>query len=160
NRGENKRSPGYLIDDSSPLIFHLPRIRCRISRITSPAIQHQLRRSISMTWRLGRSILVLLAVVLASFSLAQADQPQMREAREHLVAARAALVRADANKGGHRQKAIGLVNSAIAEVDRGIAFDRRHNHAQPSASGAPDQPNMRAALDELNKARKNLENAT
>jgi len=113
-----------------------------------------------MTQRLGRNVLVLLAVVLASFSLAQADQPQMREAREHLVAARAALLRADANKGGHRQKAIGLVNSAIAEVDRGIAFDRRHNHAQPSASGAPDQPNMRAALDELNKARKNLENGT
>ena len=113
-----------------------------------------------MTQRLGRNVLVLLAVVLASFSLAQADQPQMREAREHLVAARAALLRADANKGGHRQKAIGLVNSAIAEVDRGIAFDRRHNHGQPSASGAPDQPNMRAALDELNKARKNLENGT
>jgi len=113
-----------------------------------------------MTWRLGRSILVLLAVVLASFSLAQADQPQMREAREHLVAARAALVRADANKGGHRQKAIGLVNSAIAEVDRGIAFDRRHHHAQPSASGAPDQPNMRAALEELNQAKRNLDNAT
>jgi hypothetical protein len=113
-----------------------------------------------MTWRLGRSVLVLLAVVLASFSLAQADQPQMREARQHLVAARAALVRADANKGGHRQKAIGLVNSAIAEVDRGIAFDRRHNHAQPSASGAPDQPNMRAALEELNQAKRNLDNAT
>jgi hypothetical protein len=92
--------------------------------------------------------------------MAQADQPQMREAREHLVAARAALVRADANKGGHRQKAIGLVNSAIAEVDRAIAFDRRHNHAQPSVSGGPDQPNMRTALEELNQAKRNLDNAT
>ena len=47
------------------------------------------------------------------------------------MTAKSELQRATADKGGHRVKAIGLVNSAIAEVNAGIAFDRRHNH--PSA---------------------------
>jgi hypothetical protein len=58
------------------------------------------------------------------------------------------------------------VNSAIAEVNRGIDFDRRHNHAAASffaASSAapdPDQPHMTAALNQLYSAKKNLEEAT
>jgi hypothetical protein len=112
--------------------------------------------------RLSRTILVLCAVIIGAIGStpALADQPRMREARQHLAAARAALQRADANKGGHRVKAIDYVNLAITEVDRGMAFDRRNNHAQPTTSLPPDQPNMRAALEELNKAKRNLNDAT
>ena len=52
-------------------------------------------------------------------------QPHMRAALGSLQNARSQLQAATADKGGHRAKAIGLVNSAIAEVQRGIAFDNR-----------------------------------
>lgn len=115
-----------------------------------------------MNTKAFRSILGLVAVVLAMAAtvLAAPDQPRMQQARESLLAAKASLQRADANKGGHRVRAIEYINSAIVEVNRGIAFDRRHNHAQPSASVNPDQPNMRAALDQLNNAKANLEAAS
>ncbi len=57
---------------------------------------------------------------------ASADQPHMQAALEHLRAAKGQLEVADADKGGHRAKAIRLVNDAIAQVERGIEFDRRH----------------------------------
>ena len=36
------------------------------------------------------------------------------------------LERADSDKGGHRLKAIGDVDAAIAETEEGIRFDRHH----------------------------------
>ena len=57
---------------------------------------------------------------------ASADQPHMQAALEHLRAAKVQLDVADADKGGHRVKALRLVNDAIAQVERGIEFDRRH----------------------------------
>jgi multidrug resistance efflux pump len=90
----------------------------------------------------------------------------MKAARTDLQQARAQLQEAALNKGGHRVKAIEHVNRAIALVNQGIAFDRRHNHAQ-SALGevfntitAPDQPHMQAALDHLRQAKTNLERAS
>jgi hypothetical protein len=55
-----------------------------------------------------------------------ADQPHMQAALEHLRAAKVELDAATADKGGHRIKARKLTNDAIAEVERGIAYDRRH----------------------------------
>ncbi|MEP9352607.1 hypothetical protein ABLE93_03305 [Xanthobacter sp. KR7-65] len=55
---------------------------------------------------------------------AVADQPYMVSALESLRAARAALVSAEPNKGGHRERALELVNGAIAETEAGIAFAR------------------------------------
>jgi hypothetical protein len=116
--------------------------------------------------RLGRSVLVLLMIVLGSIASAYAvpDQPRMQDARANLVAAKASLQRARQNKAGHRAKAIEYINAAIAEVDRGIAYDRHNNHAStsPFVSGEvpPDQPNMQAALNDLNNAKRNLEAAT
>lgn len=105
--------------------------------------------------------IILTAVMLvATAALVRADQPFMRAARADLQTARRELQRALPDKGGHRVKAIGLVNDAIREVDAGIAFDRRHNHA--SAEALPelaDQPHMQAALDALKSARHNLDNA-
>jgi len=72
--------------------------------------------------------LVLCVVLLAGCVIgrASADQPHMQAALEHLRAARAELDKAEADKGGHRQKAIALVNDAISQVEKGIGFDRRH----------------------------------
>ena len=77
-----------------------------------------------------RSVLtnVLPAAVVAAVlpGTASADQPHMDEALEALRKARRELDAATTDKGGHRVKAIRLVNLAIAEVEKGIRFDRRH----------------------------------
>jgi hypothetical protein len=59
--------------------------------------------------------------------LANAEsEPNMRAALEHLRAAKQALEKAQANKGGHRAKAIDLVDSAIKQVEAGIAYAEHH----------------------------------
>src|ERR1051325_397717 len=83
----------------------------------------------------------------------------MQAARADLQKARAELRAATHDKGGHREKAIGYVDSAISEVVAGIRFDRRHDDEEESA-GLPDQPQMQAALDHLQSARGNLQAAT
>ena len=103
-------------------------------------------------------ILVLLAS-LAAISLA--DQPRMQAARVNLQQARAQLQSALRNKGGHRAQAIVYINSAISEVNDGIRFDRRNNHALAAIeTTSPDQPHMQRALDLLRDAKSNLEAAT
>jgi hypothetical protein len=49
-------------------------------------------------------------------------QPHMNESIAFLQSARAELVAATPNKGGHRERAIGLIDQAISEVRAGIAF--------------------------------------
>jgi hypothetical protein len=53
-------------------------------------------------------------------------QPMMKKALIELEAARNTLEKADADKGGHRVKAMELVTLAIAEVKAGIEFDNKH----------------------------------
>ena len=55
-----------------------------------------------------------------------ADQPHMQAALDALKLAQRELQGADADKGGHRVKAERLVRDAIAEVEKGMRFDRRH----------------------------------
>ncbi|HXN34271.1 MAG TPA: hypothetical protein VN894_20560 [Polyangiaceae bacterium] len=57
---------------------------------------------------------------------AAADQPYMIAARGHLQQARSSLEHAEPNKGGHRERAIELVDQAIAQVNEGIEFARTH----------------------------------
>ena len=57
---------------------------------------------------------------------ASADQPHMHAALEHLRGAKGELQAATEDKGGHRAKAVRLVNEAIVQVEKGIEFDRRH----------------------------------
>ncbi|MBV9948671.1 MAG: hypothetical protein JOZ69_17620 [Myxococcales bacterium] len=57
---------------------------------------------------------------------AGAGQPNMEAARDHLQSARTFLERAEANKAGHRERAIGLVDQAIAQGNEGIEFARTH----------------------------------
>jgi hypothetical protein len=49
-------------------------------------------------------------------------QPHMRAALDALRNAKRHLVLAEADKGGHRVKALGLVNDAITETEAGIAY--------------------------------------
>ena len=66
----------------------------------------------------------LLVLASMSFSLIFAGQPHMQAALEHLRAARASLEKAERNKGGHRERAIELVDKAIAQVQEGMAAAR------------------------------------
>jgi hypothetical protein len=69
-------------------------------------------------------ILPAAVVAAAAPSLAKAEgQPHMQEALDSLRAARRQLLAATPDKGGHRQRAVRLVNQAIAEVERGVRFD-------------------------------------
>ena len=74
------------------------------------------------------TVVALAAVLTGGFLMgrASADQPHMKAALGHLESAKAELEVATADKGGHRAKAIGLVNDAIAQVKKGIEFDRTH----------------------------------
>jgi uncharacterized iron-regulated protein len=105
--------------------------------------------------------MLLLGVV--AIAGAVPDQPHMQAARSSLNTAKAELQKATPDKGGHRVNAIGLVNSAIAEVNAGITFDRRHNHVSTLTAEnlfSPDQPHMQNALTALENAKDSLEKAT
>lgn len=55
---------------------------------------------------------------------ATADQPHMQNAKAALYNARAELQMAADDKGGHKARALGLVNDAISEVQLGIDYAR------------------------------------
>ena len=114
------------------------------------------------------AFLVTLSLAITSFASIP-DQPFMQAARADLQKARAALQRAEHNKGGHRANAIRFINSALNEIDRGIRYDRTHirrrrHHADEnflrSEALVVDQPNMRSALEHLQNAKRNLQSAT
>jgi hypothetical protein len=68
--------------------------------------------------------LLLGAIVASSMGIGYAigAQPHMNESISLLQSARAELGKATPNKGGHRERAIGLIDQAIGEVRAGIAF--------------------------------------
>ena len=76
--------------------------------------------------------LIVPVALLAAFggglaaSSASADQPYMHDALDQLRAARATLSAGAPDKGGHRVRAIALVDRAIAEVRTGIDVGRTH----------------------------------
>jgi hypothetical protein len=49
-------------------------------------------------------------------------QPHMTETVALLQSARTELAAATPNKGGHRERALGLIDQAIGEVRAGMAF--------------------------------------
>jgi hypothetical protein len=78
-------------------------------------------------WKLTSLLLAGTLATAVTTSVVQADrQPRMHDALKLLNKARTTLKNADNDKGGHRVKAIELVDAAIAEVDAGIKFDNRH----------------------------------
>jgi hypothetical protein len=66
------------------------------------------------------------ALVVNAKPAAAEPQPVMAHAREALADALESLRRATSDKGGHRVKAIKLIEGAIAEVDAGMRFDDIH----------------------------------
>ena len=80
--------------------------------------------------------LVLAAAMLAMVPIvASAAEPQteMNEAIGHLKEAREALAHASKNKGGHREKAMSLIDQAIEEVKAGRAYSKEHPEEGKSA---------------------------
>ena len=106
-----------------------------------------------MLKRIGGVLIVFFGLITVASATAP-DQPFMEAARADLVKAKAELQLATRDKGGHRAKAASLVNQAIGQVNAGIQYARRHNHA-----ASPDQPHMQAALEALESARNNLDKA-
>ena len=76
-----------------------------------------------MTTSLARKAL-LGAAFAASIGIGYAigAQPHMGESIALLQSARGELAAATPNKGGHRERAMGLIDQAIGEVRAGIAF--------------------------------------
>lgn len=72
---------------------------------------------------------ILLVVMLVGGFLAGCasggGQPRMHAALDELQSARRSLQAATSDKGGHRVRAITLVDEAIAEVQAGIDYARR-----------------------------------
>ncbi|OAF11500.1 MULTISPECIES: hypothetical protein [Bradyrhizobium] len=80
-----------------------------------------MRTSLPRSLMLGGAIAASLCV-----GYALGAQPHMDEAIGILQSARAELAKAEPNKGGHREKALGLIDQAIGEVRAGIAFAAGH----------------------------------
>ena len=68
--------------------------------------------------------LALGAVIASSLGIGYAidAQPHLAETIVILQSARAELVKATPNKGGHRERALGLIDQAIGEVQAGMNF--------------------------------------
>lgn len=117
-----------------------------------------------------RSVLALAINLFLAMSLfaIPVDQPFMKEAKTNLNQAKGNLNKATVDKGGHRNKARGLVNQAMEQVNKGIAFDRRNGREDfdtdeifsASEPSAADQPYMEKAKVNLQQALANLNKAT
>jgi hypothetical protein len=80
------------------------------------------RRSILLP---GVFILLLILGYLAGCATG-GGQPHMQAAMDSLRTARNELNAAESNKGGHRERAITLINDAMDQVQQGIDFARTH----------------------------------
>ena len=74
--------------------------------------------------RMGGPALLLAGALLggAVTGVAMANQPHMENALSDLQGARNQLNAATADKGGHRDNALNLVNQAIGQVQAGISY--------------------------------------
>ena len=72
--------------------------------------------------------ILLGAAIAASMGIGYAigAQPHMEASIGLLQNARAELAAATPNKGGHRERALGMIDQAIGEVRAGIAFAATH----------------------------------
>ncbi|HEV8432351.1 MAG TPA: hypothetical protein VGR95_02985 [Thermoanaerobaculia bacterium] len=70
----------------------------------------------------------LVVLLAASFVAGRvhAAQNHMVAARDQLRATRTELRAAVADKGGHRERAMEIIDRAIAQVDEGIEYARGH----------------------------------
>lgn len=74
------------------------------------------------------AVTLAIGVALGAFVANAYDQEHMDVALEHLQQARAQLQQGAHDKGGHRARAVGLVDQAINEVREGIQYANQHPH--------------------------------
>lgn len=79
-------------------------------------------RTMSPRLFLKISLVIFVCLVLFAGGWVSARQSHMQAALSALRNARSELEMASGNKGGHRRKAIDLVNRAITEVKKGIEY--------------------------------------
>ena len=74
------------------------------------------------------AVLIAVAFIAGKSQTASAlpDQTHMEMALDALKSAKTHLDEADADKGGHRARALRLVNQAIEQVNAGVVYARRH----------------------------------
>ena len=78
-------------------------------------------------WKVSTIVLAgACTFMLASSHLSNEPQPRMKAALAALKVAEHNLVKASADKGGHRVAAIGLTRMAMKQVRKGIIFDNKH----------------------------------
>jgi len=75
-------------------------------------------------WRTPLIVVPALVVLFVIGCITGRGQPHMRAALDHLQGAKAELQSAVADKGGHRVRAISLVDQAIGEVEAGMEYAR------------------------------------
>ncbi len=73
-------------------------------------------------------VIIAALLVGGTIGICAADEPHMRAALDHLREAREQLEKATPNKGGHREKAIELIDRAMGQVKEGIEFGEHHHH--------------------------------
>jgi hypothetical protein len=89
-----------------------------------------------------------LALALALFGCAHSPppaadngQPKMQAALQALQQAKGETEAASANKGGHREQALGLIQQAIDAVNAGMQYAAAHPTEEGAAEGpAPEEP--------------------
>ena len=70
----------------------------------------------------GKALLGAAFAASMGIGYAIGAQPHMNESIALLQSARGELAAATPNKGGHRERALGLIDQTIGEVRAGIAF--------------------------------------
>lgn len=73
----------------------------------------------------GTLLLFACGVRVGGGPVAAGGQGHMHSALQSLEAAKTELSAAEANKGGHRERAMDLVDQAIVQVREGINYARR-----------------------------------
>jgi hypothetical protein len=76
--------------------------------------------------RILATVVIAALLVGGTVGICAADEPHMRAALEHLREAREQLEKAVPNKGGHKEKAIELIDRAMGQVKEGIEFGEHH----------------------------------
>lgn len=66
--------------------------------------------------------------------------PELHHAKRALQNAKRQLERAQPDYGGHRQKALALINQALAEIDAGLKFARKQDEGEQRKGPAQNEP--------------------
>lgn len=81
-----------------------------------------------MAWSYRTTVLLTAALALAGFRWGDSypSHPVLLNARNQLEGAKRSLEHATHDCGGHRAQALQIIDSALAEVEKGIAYADAH----------------------------------